>query len=132
SEDEVEPLDFAPVDEEAEREQRRLEEETRALRREVMSDTTLPADTGGPDRADSSLAPPSLDMDTLIVQYATAMAQGKLNEAAEFAGLIRRDMSAAEDAIQQLMSDEMLPGPLAATPRPVLVAFFKQLQSGKI
>lgn len=131
--DEIEPLDLAPVDEQEEQERQKAMEETRRLQFETLRDRS-----GGGGAADSGPSAPSgggrvdppVDMDTLLVQYAKAMADGRLDEAEEFAAEIRKDMSRAEDSMQRLVSDEMLSAQLGDIPRPVLNAFFKQLRSG--
>jgi len=64
-----------------------------------------------------------------VIEYAQAMAAGKLEEAEQLAADIRRNMDKANDVIQRLMTDEILPEPLAEIPRPVLVGFFKQLKA---
>ncbi len=128
-EGELETLSLTPLDEAAERERKRLEDETNALRRDVMAAQSLPADSGAAQSG--GVSEPKLDMQTLVIQYATCMSQGKLSEAEEYAALIHKDKRAAEDVIQQLTIDEILPPALANIPRPVLIGFLKQLRGGK-
>ena len=104
--DQIETLDLAPIDEAAEREQQRLEEETNELRRAVMEASSLPEEPRGDA---GSAAEPVLDLETLIIQYADAMSQGRLSEAEEFAALIRRSPASADAVIQRISSDEIPP-----------------------
>ena len=131
--DQIEIIPLAPLDEGEEREKERLLEETRALTQRIREDKTevppeahaapLPVPEG-----DVRLQP---DMETLVIEYAVAMAAGNLAEAADYAHEIRGNMAAAEDAIQRLTMDELPHVKLRSIPRPVLIAFFKQLHEPK-
>lgn len=126
-EPDAEPLDLAPIDEEAERRERQARAEASALASRLASDREPPS---GPDDGPSlrgQIAEPRMPMDQLVIEYAKAMAAGDLNTAEQYAQDIRRDKSKAQEAIQALMSDDLMPEPLASLPRPVLVGFFKQI-----
>jgi uncharacterized Zn finger protein (UPF0148 family) len=128
--DEIEPLELTPLDDAAERERERLLDEARKLREATWRDNSLPPEgAGGPRLTPQPIS--AQDMTGLVTKYAIAMAQGKLAEADAFAAQIRKDMRAAENAIQQITVDEILPPGLDKIPRPVLVGFFKQLREGR-
>lgn len=128
--DKIEPLRLAPVDQDEERERRRLRDEAQQLTRALSDDKAeLPPDTTPPPPS-ASMDDPRLpsDMETLIIEYVLAMANGKLNEAEEHAAEIRRDLSRADEFIQRLTMDELPPARLADVPRPVLAGFLRQLR----
>ncbi len=127
--EQLEPLDLAPVDETEEQQRARLLRETFELERRVYQDSDIPPESAAAPPPAGSPAPPVLDVETLVIEYAQAMAAGKLEEAEQLAADIRRNMDRANDVIQRLMTDEILPEPLAEIPRPVLVGFFKQLKA---
>jgi hypothetical protein len=128
--DEIEPLDIAPIDESEERERSELLKESQDIQRRLMEERDVPAGAAAapPPSPASQVTPPSLDMDTLIIEYALAMANGNLEEADRLATDIRTDMKSAEEVMQRLTLDELPPERLADIPRPVLVGFFKQLR----
>jgi len=127
--EQIEPLDIEPLDSAEERRRQKLIAESRALEEKLLHERSLPKETAGSaSRASSGPLPPPVDVERLVTQYALAMAQGKLEEAAELAALIRRNLPAAEEVMQRLTIDEMPPPALERIPRPVLVAFFKQLR----
>lgn len=131
--DQLEPLDITPVDEAAERERARLLKETQELRQRLLQERDAPPATNDAvtPRPVEQVFVPRLDMETLIVEYAQAMAAGDLERAEELATDIRTDMSAAADVMERLMVDELPPEGLANIPRPVLIGFFKQLREKK-
>jgi phage FluMu protein Com len=134
---EIEPLPFAPVDREDEQRQRELLDETRRLTETIMHERdTLPPE---PPRAAKQPRPaPEGDarlshvvMEEAVVNYAKAMAAGNLERAEELMRDIRADSRLADEVIQRIMVDEIPPAELADIPRPVLIAFFKQLREKK-
>jgi len=131
--DRVEPLEIAPVDEAEERERARLVKESRDLQRRLLEERDIPAGAAAtpPPSPAGQVIPPKLDMETLIIEYAQAMAAGDLEQAEQLAADIRADMKAAEDVMQRMTLDELPPEGLAGIPRPVLVGFFKQLREKK-
>jgi hypothetical protein len=131
---EIEPLALAPEAESEERERERLFRESWELERRVMEERELPASAQEapiPTAPDGAFQPPPADVETLLIDYARAMADGDLEQAEKLAAEIRQDMQAADDAIQRIVSDEIPPAELARIPHPVLVGFFKRLQSKK-
>ena len=125
----VEPLELAPLDEASEQADKQARAAAMKLAGQLETDNA-PRGGGGadtPPRVGGQIAEPRMPMDQLVVAYAKAMAAGELNEAEQYANDIRRDKNKAKEAIQTLMSDEILPDALANVPRPVLVGFFKQL-----
>lgn len=128
--DQIEPLDLAPVDESEEHERARLLKESQDIQRELLDERNPPTDVApaSPSVPVEQPLPPELDMETLVIEYALAMAAGDLEQAEQLATDIRSDMKAAEDVMQRLMLDELPPERLANIPRPVLVGFFKQLR----
>jgi len=127
--DRIEPLTLAPV-EEAEDQRQQLLKETEDLTRSLLSDREVPPDTPRPRTkapvGDARLA--KFDMEKRLIEYAQSMAAGDLNRAERLARGIRSDLAVAEELIQRLMADEILPPELADIPRPVLNGFFRQLR----
>ena len=130
--DEIEPLALAPIDDATEAERQRLLDESRDLARTIREDRTdVPTDK---PRATPSAVPmgdarlPS-DMEELITEYILCMAAGKLNEAGKLAMEIRMDMNRADEFIQRLTMDELLPARLGKVPRPVVSGFLKELRA---
>lgn len=128
--EEIELLRLAPVDENEQREEERLLEESRRLAQTLREDKTevppeLPK-TPRPEPTEDMRLPS--DMEALVVEYALAMSQGKLNEAEKLAREIRQNRAQAEEVIQRLTMDELPPTRLAGIPRPVLVKFIARLQ----
>lgn len=129
----VEPLEIAPIDQSEEQERARLLQESLELQRRLMNERDLPRETAAhqPSSSPSQPPPPRLDMETLVIEYAQAMAAGNLEEAERLATDIRADLRAAEETIQRLVADELPPEQLAQIPRPVLAGFFRQLREKK-
>ena len=131
---EIEPLDLAPEDATEERERERLFKESWELERRVMEERELPAsaiESPIPAAPEGGMPPSAADVEGLLIDYARAMAEGDLEQADRLAREIRKDIEAADEAIQRIVSDDIPPDDLAQIPRPVLVGFFKQLQSKK-
>lgn len=126
----IEPLRLAPLDPGEEREKQRMAAEERALRSRILRDREAGPDVGPPPPPETT-PPPKIDVETLIIEYALAMADGDLKEAQDLLSEIRKDMRKAEDVMQRLMIDEMPPPQLSKIPRPVLVGFFKQIREAK-
>jgi hypothetical protein len=127
--DQIEPLRLAPTDDQEERERKRLDEESRAVARALREEKEAPPDlvkTPLPEPVGDVRLPS--DVETLIIQYALCMADGKLNEAQELAVEIRMDLDRAQGYIQRLTMDELPPTRLAHIPRAVLLGFLKQLR----
>jgi hypothetical protein len=128
--DQIEPLDLSPVDDSEERERARLLKESQDLQRRLREERDIPPESAATPRPSpgGSVPPPKLDMETLVIEYALAMADGNLEQAEQLAADIRTDIRAAEDVMQRLTVDELPPARLASIPRPVLVGFFKRLR----
>lgn len=147
--DQIEPLEITPLDSAAERERQRLLRETRELEARVLREKGAPGESGpagrGGARPPSGGAPrgapqehvrdfePSMpltrhEMEALVIRYVRAMADGKLPQAEDLAREIHRNMPLADTVMQQLAVDELPPEEIAKVPRPVLIAFFKQLR----
>ena len=131
--DQVEPLEIAPIDETEEQERARLREESLELQRKLMEERELPKGVAAePPPSPAGQPPPlKLDMETLLIEYARAMAAGDLEQAERLATEIRADMRTAEETIQRMVADELPPEQLAQIPRPVLAGFFRQLREKK-
>lgn len=129
--DQIEPLEIAPVDETEEHERARLRQETLKLQRDLLEERELPKGlaSGPPLPAAGAPRSPKLDMQTLLIEYALAMAAGNLERAEQLATDIRADMRVAEETIQRLVADDLPPEQLSEIPRPVLVGFFRQLRN---
>ena len=130
---EREPLSLTPVDDGEERDRERLLRESRAFQNRLLNEKDLPPErlSAATPRREAGVRPPVLDMNTIVTDYALAMASGDLNRAESLAVDIRRNMRAAEDVMQRITVDEILPVKLEKIPRPVLVGFFKQLREKK-
>ena len=131
--DEIEPLKLAPINPEEEREKQRQLEEARRVAERLRADKEVPsADVSGPTfsepMGDIRLQP---DMETLVIEYALCMANGKLSEAEEYAVDIRANMARAEEVIQRLTMDDLPPLKLTKIPHPVLVGLLRQLRESK-
>ena len=128
--DQIEPLDISPVDQAEERERARLRQEALELQRNLLEERELPKGLATEPAlpAAGTPLPPKLDMQTLLIEYALAMAAGNLEQAEQLATDIRTDMRAAEETIQRMVADELPPEQLAQIPRPVLAGFFRQLR----
>lgn len=131
--DQLEPLDLSPVDESAEERQKRLIDETRDLTQRLLKEKDLPASSAPTHPVDSmrDILPAHTDVESLVVEYALCMAEGKLADAEEIAADIRRNMAEAERIIERMTLDEIPHPQLSEVPRPVLVGFFKQLREGR-
>ncbi len=128
--DRIEPLELAPEDETEEERRRRLEREAIELERAMLADRNPPPETAASRAAGRTegVLEPKPDIESLVLEYAIAMADGDLTRAEELAAEIRRDMKAAEEVMQRLTLDEVPHPKLAEIPRPVLVGFFRQLR----
>ncbi len=127
--EEIEPLRLAPVDEQARREAERQAEELRRLARSLHAERAEP-----PPEPPSASRPEPVsdvrlpsDMETLLTEYLICMAEGNLSQAEELASEIRKDLVRADEYIQRLTMDEILPARLAHIPRALLLGFLKQL-----
>jgi len=131
--EQVEPLEIAPIDETEEQERARLRKESLEIERKLMEERELPKGAAaGPPPSSAGQPPPlKLDMETLLIEYARAMAAGDLEQAERLAADIRADMRTAEENIQRMVADELPPEQLAQIPRPVLAGFFRQLREKK-
>lgn len=131
---EIEPLGLEPIDEGDENERERLFKESWELERRIIEERDLPASaTEIPIPAPSAdlEPPPKANVESLLIEYARAMANGDLEMAERLATEIHKDMRTADEAIQRIVADEIPPRELAQIPHPVLVGFFKRLQSKK-
>jgi hypothetical protein len=133
--DQLDPLQVAPLDDADESRQKQLLDESRDLAQDLMRDREAPPESA----ADTAPSPAPLGdarlakaaMEESLVQYVQSMAKGDLSRAEQLAAEIRSDMTVAEEIMQRLTLDEIPPDELADIPRPVLVAFFKQLREKK-
>lgn len=128
--DQIEPLGLAPVDPSTEHEKQQALEESRDLARNIRGDkTALPPETRKPVPPAAPVGDPRANMETLIIDYCRAMADGDLTEAEQYAEQIRADLDTAEEIIQRLTMDDIVPRALARIPHPVLVGFLRQLST---
>lgn len=141
--EDIEPLHFAPVDENEEQRQKRLRQETIDLQRRIETDRTEPPAAARPPAAevddDAPLLPrhtsePEVqerrtpgEVERLVVEYVLAMADGDLDEAEGYAQTLRPDAAVAQEVIQRMGMDELPPAALAKLPRPVVNGVLKQL-----
>ena len=123
--DQIEILKLAPVDESDEQRQKELLDETRNLVQRIRTDK----DAKKIMQLHARLI--AANMEALIIEYALCMARGDLSRAEELAADIRLNMQAAEEVMERIAVDQVPPPQLADIPRPVLVAFFKQLREKK-
>lgn len=131
ADDALEPLTLEPVDNSAERERERLIEESRRLEKTVLGETKEPpAGASRPAAGPASPPPPPMpvaEIEKAVVRYATKMAAGDLNDAEKVAAQLRPHAARVEQVTQRILMDELPPAELAKIPKPVLIAFFKQL-----
>jgi phage FluMu protein Com len=66
-----------------------------------------------------------------VIRYSLYMFEGKLAQAEPLAEELRQNMRVTEDVMQRLAVDELPPQQIAKIPRPLLIAFFKQLREQK-
>lgn len=141
----VEELDLAPIDEDAERRRQRIVEES--LRREhdlllaqgrqeksdnapgdlnernVEGGVVLP-EIGQPGAAQHTAG----DLRNMLVSYLAMMAGGQIEQADAIARQLKSDTRSARSAIEQFLSDPVPDARIAKLPPPVLGGFLKQLQ----
>lgn len=132
--DAIELLKLAPIDQSEEERRARLMNETRELTKRLLHERDAGPDTtkGRPAAPPPKDAPvPGIDVETLIVEYALAMADSELDSAEELARDIHKNWPAAERVLQRLTVDEIPPPALAKIPRPLLIQFFKKLRERK-
>jgi len=133
--DQLEPLPVVPEDEEEERRERELIEEARRLARRLMTERDTPPEAPTPStpkpapEGDARLA--RALMEEQIVEYIRCMARGELTRAQGLAAEIRQDLKLANEVIQRLTADAILPAELDDIPRPVVIGFLKQLREKK-
>lgn len=131
---EIEPLALEPVSENDELEQQRLFQESWELERRIIEERELPSsitEVPIPEPSADVFPPQKANVETLLIDYARAMAEGDLEQAEKVSREIHKDMRAAEEAIQRIVADEIPPPELVNIPHPVLVGFFKKLQARK-
>lgn len=130
--DQIELIDLAPIDKDREREAERARRESEALQRKILHEKNLPPETAGSARpVAGGFAPPAVDVEDTVIGFAKAMAEGRLSEAEELAASARRHPRELNDVVQRITSDEIPPDALASIPRPVLLAFLRQLVEKK-
>lgn len=128
--DQIEPLDLVPLSAEEEAEKQQVAEEARRLAEALRQERgTPPAESGAGHPARPAAGAPAASMETLVIEYVLAMAEGNLNEAEKLRTQIHTDMNRANEIIDRLTIDEMPPRRLARVPRPVLQGFLRQLRS---
>lgn len=128
--DQIEVLGLAPVDPNDERERSRLLAEAQALQSSVLHDKSA----GESGSAHSAAAPQPLsheDVEHLVYNYVIRMAGGDLEEADKLARQLRRHAKLTEEVVDHITIDQLLPAPIANIPRPVVLAFLKQLRESK-
>jgi hypothetical protein len=127
-EDKLEPLDLAPIDETEEQQREEMLKESQRLMEETRHASSAPAEdsprAGG--KAPAS-ATPDVDVYQLVIQFAEKMSAGDLGDAESIGRTLRRYPQKTQEAVDQILMDEMPPNELADIPRPVLSGFLKQL-----
>jgi hypothetical protein len=131
--DELEPLDFAPVDEDAQRREEEMLRESQDLARQLRSDREA-AESGGstppspraPTGSDALLSKEQLRVK--IISYVQEMAAGNLEAGEKLADDIHQQQALAEPIIDNIAGDEIPPEELSDVPRPVLQGFLRQLR----
>ncbi|MCA9243938.1 MAG: hypothetical protein KDA32_08300 [Phycisphaerales bacterium] len=131
--DELAPMDLAPMDESEERRVSRLIEEERQLTHELLHerDVKRPGDKTPPKPPTRPASEEPLlsdhDLEHLAGEYVAKMAAGRLAEAEKLAATIRRHGARAKPIVEHLMADELPPVGAESVPRPVILGFLKQL-----
>jgi len=124
--DDIETLDLAPIDDDLEEEKKRIRQETQKIAQRIDEDDGDIPDLA-PEPDSLGVAGLELDMESLIVEYALSMAEGKLADAEKLSEQIHEDWDQAEDIIQRITADDIPPRRLKNIPHPVLVGFLRQL-----
>lgn len=143
----IEPLDFAPINAAEDRRAEQMRRESQQLAENLLNDRAPAAsgpvanarpEPGNPVRTEGARPakpaqpppPPDLNVPDALNEYAIAMFEGELEEAEQLAASLRRHPKQLNDAITRITADEIPPSALEHIPRPVLLAFFKQLRGG--
>lgn len=122
-EDQLEPLELEPLNEEEERRQQELLEESRRLAEETRR--TAAKTRGGETNAQRGA--PDVDVQQLVTDYAQRMSAGELEDAESIAKVLARHPEQTREVAEQILMDEVPPEELSDIPRPVLAGFLKQL-----
>jgi phage FluMu protein Com len=140
----IEPLELAPIDEDADRRARQMAQESNRLADALLNESLPPSGglagasagargAAGPTRpapARAEPAVPNIDIASTVHEYAIAMFEGELEEAQQHAEALRRFPRQMEEVVQRIVSDELPPPAVEHIPRPLLMGFLKQLRSG--
>lgn len=129
-------LSLAPIDEEAERRERKAAQEARALQYQLLHEQGVPGEPSSRKnvRLSDSTAPasaglPVKELNRLVVHYVEAMAGGKLDEAEKIIARLTGQRLQVLTILDNLATEELSAYGLPALPRPVLLGFLKQLRS---
>jgi hypothetical protein len=124
----LEEYDVAPLDDDEERRERELDEQSYAMEKERLHDSSLPDDDAAPG-AGSFSSGPAEDIQALVIAYLSAMMESRLDEAEALVSRIREQKKAAKAVIGQLSTDSIPPAELSAMPAPLMHGFLKSLSS---
>jgi hypothetical protein len=133
--EDIEEIPLAPVDTAAEREQERLDRESRQAEREILADKRPPMDrAGAPTAAPTESAMPANiptggDVEDLVVDYLLLMRNSELVQAEAVLDDLRRSKAAAIQVINRLATDAVPPQALAGVPLGVFQGFLKNLRA---
>jgi phage FluMu protein Com len=122
-----EEVPVAEEDPQEEKQRRRLLKESQEALGEVAREHKVGIETQG--AAAPSSRTTAGDMESLIVAYALAMADGQLDRADRLSAQITQDPDRAHEAMERISQEQPARAELAGLPRPVLVGFLKQLRS---
>jgi phage FluMu protein Com len=142
--EEIEPLELAPLDEDWQERQKRLDAEAKSISEALLHEKAIAEGTaagssrggasGGPlptgaggGAASPSPAPPRTSAEALVVDYLLAMKDSRLPEAERIRKKLASHAAEAKDFAQQLSVDPMPPPELADVPPGTLRGFLKNL-----
>jgi phage FluMu protein Com len=129
-------IPLAPVNEEEERRAREEEARAKAVQQQLLRDRQITPERAGERRGIS--ASPSAgradplsttDPQQLVTAYASAMVEGRLEEADRLSAALSRDKSRAKAVIDAILAGDQPPKGLGNIPRPVLAGYLKRLRS---
>lgn len=123
--DELIPIDLAPLDSAAEARREAMEAEARELRNAAFAASEASADRGGVGGNAGAV-----DVRGLVISYVAHLANGELENAERIAARIYAYWPQAEGVIDDLGRDEVPPSELTRIPGPVINGFLKQLRAG--
>ena len=128
---ELDEIPLAPVDPEADAEDRRLREEARQLATAIDREEPGKYDTDEPPAPSGGSVPLPRDFDSdvadLVRDYLVAMVESDMGRADTATRQLKKQQHAAKQYLKQLMTGEIPPPEIGKVPEPVYTGFVRQL-----